>query len=41
MEEKTKIVEQVKKKAAKSAKALDQVLKEIANKVNPINSVIP
>jgi structural maintenance of chromosome 1 len=33
LEEKTKVVEQAKKKAVKSAKALDQVLKEIASKV--------
>ncbi len=33
LDEKTKIVEQVKKTTAKSAKALDHVLKEIASKV--------
>ena len=32
-DEKTKVVDQAKKKASKSAKALDQVLKEIASKV--------
>lgn len=31
-DEKTKVVDQAKKKASKSAKALDQVLKEIASK---------
>ena len=33
LEEKTKVVEQAKKKAGKAAKALDQVLKDIATKV--------
>ncbi|EKM57692.1 uncharacterized protein PHACADRAFT_206572 [Phanerochaete carnosa HHB-10118-sp] len=39
LDEKNKVVEQVKKKAAKSAKALDQVLKEIATKNDEIEKL--